>query len=249
MRLTLKFTYIIFTIILSLTPNLSFQEPSFTIGVKRNEEFVWSCNRCNKLEIEEIFGNSWDDSGFFENLSLNRIMKWKINSVESNATSLWINLSTWNWRKPNKWGNEDKILSIFHYLIPSDYGNNLNFTSNLPFIPIWFPIPVGDYIGELSFSEIYDIDNRVLATINVNMQKSEISFNYPSKPISIIAIYNSKGILNSYKLYIEGNVVIIDISLVDLPFYAIPSTIGLLSGFFISIGIYLYLKRKNKANE
>ncbi|NHJ25223.1 MAG: hypothetical protein EAX89_11645 [Candidatus Lokiarchaeota archaeon] len=250
MRLNLKFTYLMFTILLSLVSNLSLlQQQSFTIGVKKNEEFVWNCNVCNSIEMEEIFGSSWDNLGFFENLSLNRKMKWKINLIESNTTSLIINVNSWVWKESDNWGIEDKNLTIFHYAVPSDYGNNLNYTSSLPFIPIWFPVPVGDYMGELSFSDIYDIDNRVLATININMAKSKISFNYPSKSISIIAIYNSKGILSSYKLYIEENIVIMDIALVDLPFYTIPSTIGLISAFLISIGIYIYFKRKNRAKE
>jgi hypothetical protein len=109
-------------------------------------------------------------------------------------------------------------------------------------VPFWLPIPVGEYLGGLNLSDEYNVDNRVLPTLNVEIGKNETGF--PSKDIKIIAIYNDQGILNSYKLYVKGNVVIIDISFDFLPFYVIPTLIGLTVIF--SLGIILDITKKRK---
>ena len=111
-------------------------------------------------------------------------------------------------------------------------------------MPFWFPTPVGDYLGSLNLIKWYDVDNRVLPTLNVEIPKNIITSNLPTKDIYIIAIYNDQGILDSYKLYTKGNVVIIEISLDSLPLYVIPSLVSLTVIFFIGIVIYIYKKRR-----
>jgi len=85
-----------------------------------------------------------------------------------------------------------------------------------------------------------------LPTLNVEINKDEILPGFPSKDIQIIAIYNDHGLLNSYKLYIKSNIVIVDISLDFLPFYVIPTLIGLTTIFSLSIIFYISKKRKTR---
>ncbi|MFW9896824.1 MAG: hypothetical protein ACFFD7_13545, partial [Candidatus Thorarchaeota archaeon] len=101
--------------------------------------------------------------------------------------------------------------------------------------------PIGEYMGGLSIrlNEWYDVDNRVLPTINVEILKDGISSGYPNKNIKIIAIYNDCGVLNSYKLYGKDNTVIIDIYLDFLPVYVIPTLIILVVAFLLGLGYYL----------
>jgi len=111
-------------------------------------------------------------------------------------------------------------------------------------VPFLFPIPIGEYMGGLSLNEWYDVDNRVLPTMNVVIRKDELSPGFPSRDINIIAIYNDQGILSSYKLYIEGNIVIIDITFDFLPIYVIPALIGLVCILSLSTILYFVKKRK-----
>jgi hypothetical protein len=135
---------------------------------------------------------------------------------------------------------------MVYFCDPTDYSPELNFSNYASLVPFWFPIPVGEYMGGLGLrlNEWYDVDNRVLPTLNVEIEPSAFSPGFPSKSIRIIAIYNDQGILNSYKLYIKGNVVIIDIGLDYLPVYVLPTVIGLLCAFSLSIIIYGIRKRK-----
>ena len=215
----------------------------YGIGVQKDQEIIWKCNVCNKIEMDTIYGSNWDDSEIFKNLSNGKRMKWKINNVEINETIIKINFSIWFWTSENTWGIKDKDSEIIYFSNPSDYSQELNFSFYSSMVPFWFPIPVGEYLGGLSLNEWYDVDNRVLPTLNVEIGRNETGF--PSKNIKIIAIYNDQGILNSYKLYIEGNVVIIDISIDFLPFYVIPTLIGLTIIF--SLGIILYIIKKRRA--
>ena len=112
-------------------------------------------------------------------------------------------------------------------------------------LPFWFPIPVGEYMGGLDLNAWYDVDNRVLPTLNVDISKDAISPGYPNKDIEIIAIYNEEGILSSYKLYTKGNVVIVDIALDFLPFYVIPTLIILFT--VLSLGVIVYIIKKYKS--
>ncbi len=217
----------------------------YQTGVKSGQELVWKCNICNKNEMDSIFGPNWDDSGIFNNLSKGKRMKWNISDVQFNQTFLTIQFSIWEWTSESSWGVKDNDSRITYFSNPDHYSQGLNFTLYSFFAPFWFPIPVGDYMGELSLNEWYDVDNRVLPTLNVDIRANDISPGIPSKDINIIAIYNDDGILNSYKIYIEGNIVIIDVSFDFLPFYVIPVLIGLLCVCILSILIFIIKKRKS----
>ncbi len=218
---------------------------NYGIGVNQNDELVWKCKVSNKSEIDLIFGSEWDSSGIFTNLSRGTKMKWKINTTEINDTIRSIEYDIWYWSLKDDWGAKDNSSPIIFFVDPSNYTENYSFLNYTSLVPFLFPIPVGEYMGGLSLklNAWYDVDNRVLPTLNVDIPKGDISPGYPGKDIKIIAIYNNRGILSSYKLYSKGNTVIIDISLEDLPFYVMPSLIGLVFAFSISITIYIIKKK------
>ncbi|MFX0140906.1 MAG: hypothetical protein ACFFDN_45125 [Candidatus Hodarchaeota archaeon] len=215
---------------------------NYGIGVNKDQELIWKCNVCNIIEMANIFGSKWDDSWIFRNLSMGKRMKWKINNIEVNEMNIKINFSIWDWTNENLWGIKDNDSEIIYLSDPNDYTQEINFSTYASMVPFWLPIPVGEYLGGLNLSEEYNVDNRVLPTLNVEIGRNEAGF--PSKDIKIIAIYNDQGILNSYKLYVKGNVVIIDISFDFLPFYVIPTLIGLT--VILSLGIILYIIKKRK---
>jgi hypothetical protein len=215
----------------------------FQSGIKINDDLVWNCHLCDDNKMDALFGESWNEAGMFENLGANRKMKWRVNMVEENSTTLSALFSIWMWKFEVNWGTQDKSSKLSYLKNPSLYPKNFNFTEVFPFIPFWLPVPVGDYLGEAVLSDIYDIDNRVLPTINVKIIKDSILPNKPTETVYIIAVYNSNGILSSFKLYTHGNVVVIDISLEILPIFVIPSTVGLILAFACSIFIYIKKKR------
>lgn len=218
----------------------------YRVGVNNSQELIWKCNVSNQIEMDNIFGNDWDESGIFENLSKGKRMKWKINNIEVDETFTKLNFSIWGWTNRTTWGDKDNDSQIIFFSNPKNFTKDLNFSSYSSLVPFWFPVPVGEYMGGLSLNEWYDVDNRVLPTLNVEIEENALLPGFPSKGIKIIAIYNDQGILNSYKLYIEGNVVILDIVFDFLPVYVIPTMIGLMSFFVLSIIIFVIKKRKTR---
>jgi len=221
----------------------------FTIGINNSDVLIWECRVCDETEMMAIFGSGWDDSGMFQNLSKGTRMKWDINTVQINEKVMKINFSIWFWTVNTNWGLKDNDLQISYRNDPGDYTKKLNFTKSLPFAPFWFPNPVRDYMGGLSLNDSYDVDSRVLPTLNIEIGKNSISTGFPNKDFKIIAIYNEQGILDSYKLYGKDNTVIIDIKFDHLPIYVIPVLSVLLVSIPIAIGIYLYKKRKTYVNS
>jgi hypothetical protein len=218
---------------------------SYKVGINEDDELLWKCKVCNEAEMNYIFGSDWDNSGIFQNLSKGTMMKWEINTVEVNETVKKIEFSIWFWTQNKNWGVKDNNSQIVYLNNPSDYSEELNFSRYGSFVPFWFPIPVGEYMGGLNLNAWYDVDNRVLPTLNVDIPKDAIWPGYPNKSIKIIAIYNDQGLLSSYKLYIKGNIVIVDIALDFLPFYVIPTLIVLFT--FLSLGVIVYIIRKYKS--
>jgi len=217
---------------------------SYQIGVSPNNQLIWNCNVCNKVELNNIFGSEWDKSGVLTNLSVGSRMKWNITSTLSNETIKRIKFDIWYWNLKTDWGSRDNLSQIIFPSNPEDFSGDMSTLYKYSFISFWFPIPVGEYMGALKLNTIYDVDNRVLPTININILKDNFSPGYPNKDITIIAFYNDRGILSSYKLYSKGNKVIIDIALDYLPFYVIPTLIGLIIIFII--GVTYYIKRNRK---
>ncbi len=215
-------------------------------GVNKNEELLWTCNVCDKDEMKDIFGNDWDNSGLFENLSRGKKMKWQIKDIDENDLTIDIEIDEWLWNDHDNWGIYDNNFQISYFSNPKYYIEDINFSNYAFLVPFLFPIPVSEYLGELNFSKWYDVDNRVLTTLNIEITKDSIMQNYPIKDITIIAIYNERGILTSYKLYLTGNIVILDISYDYLPFYVIPTLFGLTAIITIAIIVYIIKRRRLK---
>ncbi|MFX1409853.1 MAG: hypothetical protein ACFFA6_05850 [Promethearchaeota archaeon] len=213
-------------------------------GISVGENLIWKCNLCKNSKLDNIFGGDWDASGIFENINKGKKMKWEINNLEVNDTHIKIEFSIWLWTNEANWGIMDNNSQMVYYSNPKDYTETLNFSNYKSFVPFWFPTPIGEYMGGLTLYKWYDVDNRVLPTLNVDIKKDDISPGYPSKDIKIIAIYNEQGVLNSYKLYIDNYVVLIDISLDTIPWYVVPTLIILTVIF--SLGIIFYIIRKRK---
>lgn len=218
---------------------------NYGIGVDQNEGLVWKCNVCNNAEMDNIFGSEWDSSGIFTNLSKGASMKWKINSTEINSYFFRVEYDIWYWDLSDEWGIKDNSSQINIFVDPGNYSTNYFFVDYTSLAPFLLPIPVGEYLGGLSviLNDWHDVDNRVLPTLNVEVLKDKIYPGYPNKNIKIIAIYNDRGILKSYKLYGKENTVIIDIALNFLPIYVIPTLVGLVVVFSIGVAFYIIKKK------
>ncbi|MFX1438347.1 MAG: hypothetical protein ACFFAA_14320, partial [Promethearchaeota archaeon] len=199
---------------------------NYKTGLKESDKLIWKCKVCNEAELNLIYGVGWN-TGIYQNLSKGSKMKWEINTIELNETIIKLNFSIWYWTQNRNWGVKDNNSQIIFLKDPKTYPEDITFINYISFVPFLFPIPVGEYMGSLDFNAWYDVDNRVLPTLNVDISKDAIWPGFPNKDIHIIAIYNDQGILSSYKLYTKGNVVIIDIAFDFLPFYVIPTLIGL----------------------
>ena len=220
---------------------------NFKSAISVGDKFIWKCNLCKESKMNEIFGAGWDDDNTFKNLSKGKKMKWEIISKEVNETHIKVEFDIWFWANNKIWGVNDSKSRIIYFSDPDDYSEKLNFSSYKSLLPFWFPVPVGEYMGKLNLNDWYEVDNRVLPTLNVQIGKNEITSGTPNEDIKIIAIYGDNGIINSYKLYIKDFRVIIDISLDYLPWYVIPSVTILLIVF--SLGIIFYIIRKIKRNK
>ena len=228
---------------------LEFSSSAFAVeyqnGIITNDELIWRCHICDDAKMDTLFGEHWNEAGIFENLSTNKRMKWRTIIVEENSTTLSSLFGIWTWKVEIDWGTQDNSSRLSYLKNPNLYPNGFNFADTFPYVPFWLPSPVGEYLGALQLSDMYDVDNRVLPTLNVQIIQGSMFSNKPTETVYIIAVYNGNGIMSSFKLYTSGNVVVIDISLEDLPILAITSTIGLLLTFFCSIVLYIKKKRIN----
>ena len=217
---------------------------NYSFSFITNEDLVWKCDICDINKMNNLFGENWSNTGLFENLGQGKRMRWQVNTTKVNSTSLSATFNIWVWKNEDNWGSYDYITEFSYLKNYSQYASNSNLSIAIPFVPFWLPVPVGNFLGELKLNSIYDVDNRVLPTINVQVSKGFLEPSFPSENVFIIAIYNNDGILSSFKLYTTGNVVVIDIRFESIPIYVVPSTIGLIGAFFIAIILYVKKKRK-----
>jgi hypothetical protein len=75
--------FLLFLVLIS-SISLTVRANDYGLGVYEDQELRWKCNACNDIEMEKIFGNDWNDDGIFNNLSLVKRMKWKINNIRIN---------------------------------------------------------------------------------------------------------------------------------------------------------------------
>ena len=223
---------------------------SYNFGHQPSNELIWRCNICKTQELYSIFGMNWSSSGFFEHIDQGKMMRWEILSLEKEGGILNLTVNTWKWQDENTWGNSTEQKSYWYYSNPSEYPKNYNLSNSLPFINLWLPLPMSEYVSNLNLSQIYDIDDRVLFTIYIHVDKDYISNHSPSQAINAIAIFNENGFLETFKIYLQGNVVLLSISLEYIPIYEIP-TIIFIFGFLISaiLVYFFYLKPRRKKED
>jgi hypothetical protein len=214
---------------------------SIQSGIKKGDIFIWKCNLCNVEQMNTIFGNTWDNSGVLNGININSKMKWEIDSINYNESTMNIGFFKWNWS--SNFTNIGNYSSLKIDLIPA---KNFNFTTRLPFIDFIIPIPIRDYLESISFNEWYEIDTRVINMIYLELERNSVESNYPDKFIRIIAEYRDNGIIDSYKITLEDNIVIFDLSLDSIPIYSFPITLFLILGTIIAILLYIIKIRKNK---
>ncbi|TFF87940.1 MAG: hypothetical protein EU550_02300, partial [Promethearchaeota archaeon] len=133
-------------------------------GINRGDIFIWKCNLCNVNQMDTIFGNTWDNSGVFNDITVKSKMKWEIDSISYNESTMNIAILKWNW--------SINFLSIGnHSNLKIDLAppKNYNFTTKLPFIDFIIPIPIRDYLESISFNEWYEIDTRVINMIYLEL--------------------------------------------------------------------------------
>lgn len=247
------FIFLVIISLLSFTPDVIASNHNYEISSNIRNEQKWYCYVCDKVKMNALFGANWDNIGLFENISQGSKMKWQI--ADSGARygvptpelwTLWAEIYVWTWNNEPGWSSPVYYFELTYLDDPSQYPSNYNLSNVIPFVPLLLPVPIGEYIGALELSNIYDIDNRVLPTINIEISKGFLQPNYPSERVSIIAIYNTDGILSNLKMYTSENVVLIDISLLSIPIYVLPATLGLIGVFIIAIVLYIRKQEKER---
>jgi hypothetical protein len=226
--------------------NMSFAR-SFEIPLQRGEILIWKCNLCRSVEMNEVFGENWTESGFFENISTNRLLKMQLEDLSIFDHEENLSLTIWTWQESDRSELAGTNSTLTYFTEPESYPQNYTFPDQIPFLPFILPSPTGEFIGKIKFNPKYAIDNRVLPTINLQVSQNSISMGYPMRSVTIIAIYNERGVVSSYKILLANNSVLIDISLAEIPPHVVAFTILLVITFII--GIIIFIKyRPNKNN-
>ena len=217
---------------------------AYDFGIQLNSELIWKCNLCKTQELDSILGIDWSNTSFFKDIDQGKMMKWKVLSLEKDEERLNLTINLWKWQVESAWEESDEVKSFWYYSDPTQYPDNYNFSRNFPFIKAWLPLPMSEYVRELDLNQIYDIDDRVLFTIYIQIDGYGDS---PDQVINMIAIFNESGFLQVFKIYLPGNVILLDITLDQIPIYTIPVIIcifGALIGVFIFYIFYLRPRRE-----
>ena len=260
MLISLRIKFFLLGIIFSLIFLIGFNANVFAtkseIKVEEDDEFIWQCNLCDGDKMKDLFGNGWDGNGtgLFEKLKQGGQMKLLIKDTDDDIVIyntkelkdeefIGITYNKWFWTRKDVWGHHDIKIQSNYYDNPKDYPDDYI----LPNIaPIWLPFPIDDYLKKADLYEGYSIDARSIPTISCEVEKNDMKGDYPTEYFKVQAIYNEKGILKSYKLYIENHKVIVDISLETefifsplIWLYLIPAIFAL---FYIGL-IYIIYKK------
>jgi len=105
----------------------------YSIGFKTGDQLIWKCNICNINKMNLLFGENWRDAGLFENLSQGKRMRWEVNTIEQNSTTILASVNIWMWKNEESWGTLDNITESSYLKNPSQYPANFNF-STYPYI-------------------------------------------------------------------------------------------------------------------
>ena len=214
---------LIFVLTFLIGFNASVVAHEYELGVDEDDKFIWKCNVYDEEKMKDILGSGWNanGTGLFEELEQNTRMKWKIKDTDNDIEIynpetledekfIQIIYQKWIWTKDHKWGDYDHENQFNLYKNPKDYDDDFIFPN---FAPICLPFPIDDYLKDADLYEGYSIDARSIPTISCEIEKNDMKGDYPTEYIKIQAVYNDKGVLKSYKLYVNDHRVIVDISL------------------------------------
>lgn len=223
----------------------------YSAGVKEGDELIWICSIYQKEKMEQLFGNDWDEinASVFKDMEEGAKMKWRIteiienailysNKTKNNESALSIKFDIWNWTKNVDWGSKDSQDQRSLFKNPL---NNLDDLIYPNFAPFWLPVPIGEYMKAMEpvLSSGYTVDGRVLLAITIELNIGDLDGTYPTEYVKVLALYNDKGIIRSYKLYITDHFVMVDISLESNPILEIPLIILLVVLSYIGLAIVL----------
>jgi len=226
---------------------------NYQIYFQEDDEISWVCNVCRSEQLENALGKNWDEGEYdlFLDIKKGAKMKWKIESIDesqqySNSTDqpedcFLLSYSYWGWTEEANWGSKEENKKEFAFENPNHYPEDFIYPV---FAPMWLPGPVGEYMKELEprLYKGYTVDGRVLLTITCELEREELDDTYPKQYIKVLAMYTDKGILRSYKLYLEDHHVILDISLEDIPYLELIFPI-ILTALLIIGTLYILWKK------
>ena len=195
----------------------------YDFGIEKGDELIWKCNTYNAEELKKVLGKDWNDnlSNSFNNIGRDKKMKWLVKDIidddeiyntETNDydTILVLEYNKWKWTENGNWEEKKYECKYTYYANPKNYPEDFMFPE---FAPFCVPIPFGDYLKKIDLYEGYSIDTRALYAITCEINENDLEGAYPTEYIKIQAMYTNKGILTSYKLYLDDHQVILDITL------------------------------------
>jgi len=248
-QISLTILLVLFFFLVVLTP-LSLAI-TYNADFKENDVMIWRCNVCDEEKMEQVFGETWQTHfKLFHNIKAGYKMKWVITGVDNNALkysgktkskvgAISITYEYWMWTE-NEWEEKPQEDNFFFYKNSSYFNDNLLFAN---FVPLWFPAPTREYLRSLDtvLYKGYQVDVTYLLTLTCEVNAGDNLGGNPSEYIKVLAIYDSHGILSSYKLYIKNHYVLIDISIDNSFEYQLPVFIILTTAFTV-VTIYFYKK-------
>ncbi|HEY0088671.1 MAG TPA: hypothetical protein VGB37_07495 [Candidatus Lokiarchaeia archaeon] len=195
----------------------------FDFGVEKGDDLIWKCNIYNGEKLKNVLGKNWNEnsSNNFNNIGQDKKMRWRVEEIiddskmyntETNDYEeiLVLEYNKWIWTKNDNWEEKEYECQYNYYANPKNYPEDYIFPE---FAPLCVPIPFGDYLKKIDLYEGYSIDTRALYAITCEINKHDLEGDYPTEYVKIQAMYTNKGILTSYKLYLDDHQVILDITL------------------------------------
>ncbi len=181
---------------------------NFSLDASIGEEFVWITTEVDQDKMESIFGVDWEASfGIAENPKRGHIMKINTTSIYKNDTYWEINYDKWDWiYRFNKFYDSPATNeTLFYRINPSNYSNNLKFTSIFPLI---LPQPSLFYLMRANLSRPYSIDfwySNLFFSYNYDLTYSKSKeINGTRFNIYVDPQYDS-GVLNSISVRIRNS--------------------------------------------
>ncbi|MFX0186412.1 MAG: hypothetical protein ACFE8A_01620 [Candidatus Hodarchaeota archaeon] len=262
MRTKLIFiTFLLFaTIIIGLTTNTVADDDYYEVGFKEKDEFIWICNTLNEDDMEDIWGDDWNEITLFENMKVGTRMKWEITEINedirtySNETgqymdALSVKYDMWTWTSDDDFGDADEEgLEFWWYTDPEDYEKILRYAEGLYFDVVvvpWVPNTVTEYLGDLELYKWWGANEdtltyEIFGQDRKNWYNSEIH----KKKIVMETIYNEQGIISSFKIMNEDDEVVCEFSIESETAFLIPLIIIIVVIIAALAVVYIVMRKK-----